>query len=200
MAVPRFPVAGPCLFYVKLPDDSTPVFLGTSEARPLIAWQDIITPVYNDLGGTAPMDGQFQGDLAAVTATLNRFNGEVWSRLNQAPRYRASGSAQIPPGTTGAYEQGAVMVQDGWAFPLWLRFPYSGSPSNILQGMPPGYFFPAAWLDKPKDDEVGSQVERLTVSFYCARTWAALNATSLVSAFTLYSTASTNFTNLPAPT
>lgn len=155
-------VTGPVWIYVGIGNavSKTPVFLGTAEDGPkkqhLVGWE----PVMNDVTGSKkPLDQGYQGESAIVRADLTRYNEDVLAALVARPN---------PFGTRGLNafgDLGALMLTEGLAYPLWLRYPYASKAAYST--MPPGDRFVASWLVSPEDYVQGTKPKKVSVIWYC---------------------------------
>lgn len=155
---------GPVLVYIGIPrgNSRVPAFLGTAEKAPQIIVNSEFEPVFNDIGGSMiPIAELFQGETAVVSMVLTRFN----EATVQAVRSLVGPRPGFYP--TGSY--GTIMEQEGFTFPLYLRFPYVAKPS--MAGMVPGYRFWSAKFTGPLQVVPGTTALRKQIIFGCTRSW-----------------------------
>ena len=119
----------------------------------------------------------YSGQDALVSCDLIRFNWGVYETI--AARSNGPGAGFVFPGSTFPGEIGTLMVTEGIATGLWLRWPYSAKPSmggtaSVLptsNAMPGGYHFYAAFLQGPDDITSGTVPNKVRCNWYCARSF-----------------------------
>jgi hypothetical protein len=130
-----------------------PLFLGHGERAPRIQVQRMYKPAHTDLAGDVPHDKAFAGEWALVTLALSRYNESTLALIQDVAGANLVGT---PPtrGFNVPGERGSLMLAEGQAYPLYLRFPFAAKPvyqSAASGAMPAGYRFPAAYLGGPDD-------------------------------------------------
>lgn len=138
----------------------SPLYLGTSEAAPEIVVDYRYTPIMTDVSGELPHDRIYAGSEATISAVLTRWNESVMKRLMSNPKFL---------GIRGKEEFGSVgsmMGYEGYAFPLWIKFPYVTKDQST--DMPPGYRF---WSCVFMPDKImpGTKAKRHQVMFQAQR-------------------------------
>jgi len=130
-----------------LPDAVTPgsaTYLGTAEDpdQTSIAIESAWTPVFSDKRGPRlPATMLHGGEQAFIDFALNVWVEQAYARLAARPTI---GDTR---GKVAAADIGAMLMEDGLAFTLWLQFPYADL--SAYAGMPKGYRFPGCYLQKP---------------------------------------------------
>lgn len=161
-------VTGPVDIFVGLGSGGGPLFLGHDERMLAPMIRPYYSPHYSSLGGEhIPMDMTYDGQDAMVSVNLTRFNEAVYLALaSRAPGSRAS--PVVAPGVDLPGDLGSLVILEGVAFQLWLRFPYSAKPA--MAGMPAGYRFPKAYVAGPDTlGNLGTGTRRTSVQFHCLR-------------------------------
>lgn len=155
-------VTGPAHIFIGVGPRGAPLYLGTSEGEPEIALLPEYDQIMNDISGSRkPMDRQFMGEEAMISAVLTRYN-EIVLAAAQA-RVRGTIRGAEPFGSIGA-----LMGGEGNAFPLWLVFPYVVKPAMAAGGMPAGYRF-VQCFDESDRMPVGTRARRVHVQFHAQR-------------------------------
>lgn len=139
---------GPALVYAGLGANGAPLFLGTTEGKPRIEKRPHYVPVHNDYaGGTVPLDEMYVGQDALCHGRFSRFNMAVYNVMVNYGSTNFSGA--VSNGNDFAGDRGTLMIQEGAAFPIWLKFARAfkasmnpGGGNNLITG----YHFLAAWL------------------------------------------------------
>lgn len=143
-----------------------PVFLGTGERAPNILARRAYTSVFNDItGDQVPLDKQWQGEEHFVSVVLTRWNEGVYRAMAALPRPGGD------PGGDGFLDRGSLMVTEGLAYPLLLRFGHADKAIYAANGMPPGVRYYAAYLEGQDRHEPGTSVNRRHLMFYCANVY-----------------------------
>lgn len=113
---------GPALIYAGVGGAlgaQTPVEVGTAEAKPTIFIYAEWDQAMNDLGGSKiPFDDSFQGEYAIIRADLTQWDETNLAKCMTRPDFT---------GTRGFYPFGAIgalMKTEGFAYNLWMKFPY----------------------------------------------------------------------------
>ncbi len=156
---------GPAHLFCSFPNVSSPGYLGTAEQFPIPAFQHVFNPVYNDIGGTVPIDQSFQGTTATIAADVNRMNWPVYSILSSQPR-----NAVNPLGIygDGPLDVGSLLVTHGRGFMLTIVNGYYNTPNNIA-GSPPGWQFYRCFMATDAV-EPGTQPAKVRMVFVAQRT------------------------------
>jgi hypothetical protein len=163
---------GPVDIWVGIASGGTPVFLGHGERGPRIRIRRSYRPMYCDLGGDAvPFDQAHQGEMGIVSVILTRWNERVYKVIADAATTGLGGNlgnrGQQDPGQIGS-----LMVLEGLAYDLWLRFPFAAKTVYAAGGMPAGYHFYKAMLDQEDDhDDLGTHPKRLGLTWTCLRSF-----------------------------
>lgn len=171
---------------LNYPSASAIDYIGTGEMAPDIIKQTKFDPVFNDLGGSLPWDYLFQGEEAVVPVNFTVFNWSVLSKLNAMP---------IPSGTPGTFGTGGVgtlMLTEGYAYHLWLHFPYYSYKTIFsTASMVNGYHFWASFADSIVI-QPGTKANKARVNFKCVRLY---QPASVGNGFTLFDH---SMANIPA--
>src|SRR4051812_7347205 len=115
---------GPVDIFVGTGLSHTPTFLGHATKGPRIRIRRFYRDMFNDLGGDlVPFDRARGSQMAVVSVVLTRWNEAVL----QAAQDTAGGASV--PGTEDPGDVGALMLTEGLAQPLWLRFPKFAHPA-----------------------------------------------------------------------
>jgi hypothetical protein len=146
MATPY--VTGPAHVFVGLGSGGTPIYLGTCERYPKILIRPANEPHFNDMGGKVPFDMAHMGEEGFTSGDFNRFNETTYAVLASRPR----GPAGVR-GLNVAGEIGALYLTEGFAYGVWVSFPYVAKPVFAAAGMPAGYHFLASYLVGPDELE-----------------------------------------------
>lgn len=145
-------------------------FLGTGERAPAVIAQRNYTPIYSDdTGKLVPYDRIWEGEEHLVSVVLTRWNEGVYRALAALPRPIGV------PGGDSPLDRGSLMVADGLACPLYLRFGHAGKPLALAGGLPAGVRYYAAMLDGQDRYEPGTSVNRRHLTFYCANVYSRNN-------------------------
>lgn len=144
----------------------TPVYLGTCQAAPKIRWDPAFEPIMNDISGSRkPFDFIYEGMDAMVIGDLTVFNWAVWEQIKSLPNHANPAGTQLPG------DIGTMMVTEGFAYPLWVHYPYATKAALAAAGMPAGRRFVAAWLMGPIDEDPGTKQNTFHIQFYCAQAY-----------------------------
>jgi hypothetical protein len=139
-------------------------YLGTCENGVTIREVPEYEPVMNDLGGTRkPFDRLFQGSDALSIGVLTRWNEAVYQRISSIPNYLGNEGFELP----GAI--GTLMITEGWAYHVYLQFPYFAKALFANNAMMPGYHFPFSYLEGPIEQERGTRPNKRHLTFYHGR-------------------------------
>lgn len=179
---------GPVLIYAGVGGSSGPLYLGTGERAPRVSRLREFEPVMNDLAGTrVPFDMLAEGQQALITVKLTRWDDAVLQAVE------ARSSAAPAGGIAGPGSTGALMIAEGWAFPLWLLYSYGpqGPAAKAAMGtLRPGFHFFATWLEGPQDGEGGTDPATELLVFHAIEVYTG-------GTMSLYDY---NLAGLPAPT
>lgn len=156
---------------LSYPNPQDIYFLGSCQQPPRILINPKFKPIFADIGGSeVPYDWMFMGEDAAVFGVLNYWNESVYAKCASRPYpYLDTRGAQRAAGV------GSLMVTQGFAYHLWIRFPYAAKP--VFSDMPGGYHFTAAWMSGPDEINPGTRSGKRAVAFHCARVYNAANGT-----------------------
>jgi hypothetical protein len=165
--------SGPVDVWCGVGAGGAPLFLGHGERAPRIQIVRRYKEVTNDLGGDmVPFDKGYAGETGVVTVTLSRWNESTLAIIQDvATTLTGLGAAR---GLNGPGEVGTLMVTEGVAYKLWLRFPFSAKAAyaNAASGaQPAGYRFLAAFLEGPDDlfDLGPPNARKVGLQFTCMR-------------------------------
>lgn len=182
-------VRGPGFLFANVGGGGSAVFLGTAERSPRIQVRPHFSPVYNDLAGqSVPLDMSFDGEDGFVIADLTRWNESGYAALASRPRFTGARGTSVPG------DIGTLMITEGWAYGLYCLFPYQSK--TAYADMPPGYHFPAAFLEGPDDlDNINTTGGKVRLIWHCLRAYA-INSGQPGATFTLYDTLTASFNGL----
>lgn len=151
-------VSGPVDIFVA-PVSGNVLHLGTAEDAPDMDGDAQWEPVYNDIGGRKPIDYSWQREEATISMVLTRFN---WTTVDLCMR-RPIHSGNTFEKANNAADVGTLMIHEGFAYPLYLRFPYQ---SKAAYGtMPPGRRYLKAWLWGPEKIKPGTKAKKIHMIF-----------------------------------
>ena len=199
-------VTGAVDVFVGLGSGGSAVYLGSTRGRPRIREMPAFSPVENDIAGDKPYDMVYGGSDCIVMARFSRFKASVLNSITARPNAQAAyqgvgvaggqgGTTSPSRGTNIAGDIGTLMVTEGKAYPLWLRFPYTVLKS-AYGNQEPGYYFPAAFLMGPDEHEdLGTTARTEGLVFYAARV---LTITTNGPVWQCYNNLLANFVGLPA--
>lgn len=164
--------SGPVDVWAGVGAGGAPLFLGHGERGPRIRIRRNYRDVFSDPGGDAvPFDRANQGEMAVVSISLTRWNERTYRVMAAATTTGAGGNlgnrGQQDPG-----ELGSLMIAEGLAYELWLRFPFTAKTVYAAAGQPAGYHFWRAMLDQEDDlDDLGPKARRLGLVWTCLRSF-----------------------------
>lgn len=170
-------VTGPCLVYAGVSGGLArrPLFLGTCEDTPRVKIDHEWEPLFNSLGGSRiPMSNTYQGERALVQLDLTRWDQTPRVRIAAVPFYNGL------PGFCPFGNLGALAVEEGATYPLWLRFPYSIKQAMAAQGMEAGYRFVAARLESDDPGNLNTKGRKISLVFACDRVFIPRNLSWLL--------------------
>lgn len=183
-----FYVTGPCdIFVGSLAGPA--VFVGHAERTPSVQIKPSFSPVYCDLfGQRVPADFLYDGEEAMISADVTRFNESTYAFMAQRPDATIAGARR---GSNIPGDIGTLMVAEGYAYSLFLRFPYAAKPAFSTGSggaMPAGYRFLAAFLEGPDDlGPLGTTNRRIRLNWRAARVPSVVTGSSFGAvALTLY--------------
>lgn len=186
---------GPAFIYVGLGAAGAPLFLGTTEKTPNIQNRPTYKPVYSDSHGQeVPADVSYQGQDAIISARFTRFNYATLAILQSYTKFLIN---PANPGTDANGSRGALMLTEGLAYNLWIRYPFSAKVAmqNASNGpLPPGRRYIAAHLITDNLDELGTNPLAMSLAWHCLSVYF---PNALGGYHVLYDQL---MTNLPAPT
>lgn len=159
-------VTGPCDIFVNfgIIDGvlTEPKFLGHSERGPRIQIRPQYTMTYVDITGLRTgFDAIYDGEDALVSFQLNRWNPSIYHETSH-PFSRNSARGESRSGDVGT-----LMVYEGAARYLWIRFPHQAKSSYTEQVA--GYRFHAAFLQTDDLTDLGSKPRKIQLVFHCLR-------------------------------
>lgn len=169
----------------------TPAFLGHCEDGVDLSFRPQYSNLGCDLGGSVPFDVAYEGTEARVAGALTRWNDSTYQFIHDYTSVISRATiGTISPGADAPGEIGTLMVTEGAAYPLWLRFPastkvaYGLAPSGA---QPAGLRFVAALLVEDSWGRLGTKPRRIPIAWRCLRVFTPTTITSLGSGgFTLY--------------
>lgn len=143
-------VTGPAHFYVghKSVGPAGGLYLGTCEKSPEIETEYMWEDVFNDVGGSAPVDLVLRGFKSTISGLFTRFNEDKLLTLKGNTGSRAArSSATHQPGVYDSgqigglseYSHSAVENTGYW---LAIRFEFA-QPTAIDANLSQGYWFPS---------------------------------------------------------
>lgn len=199
MAVTAFNVTGPVDIYFAF-NSLTPIpqigaaginpgtgagaaYLGTAEMAPEPQNQYFWKEIYNSLGGDmVPMDRLYLGEQGLIAMNLNRFS-------------YANAFAILGLGSEDRLDRGSMMVSNGYALQLWLRFSFYGTANALAYPeMPPGYFYWCTQIVSHFPKGLTLDATNLQLIFQCQPVF-----NPSTRGHDLRSSLAAFFTNLPAP-
>lgn len=154
-----------------------PAYLGTMLEAPKHRMTPKWSPVMNDIAGDQePFDMAYQGQSTDIFGDLTVWNWPVLKACKSRPVM----------GTLDGFEPfgsvGTLMITEGFAYQLWLDYPYYRRKAAFAdQGAPAGYHYFASWMVGPDEEDPGTKPNRIHVQFRCQRVYSPLNGS-----FSLY--------------
>ncbi len=141
---------------------NNPLLLGTGMRGPRIKVRRAYSRVWNDLTGPElAFDKIWAGEEALIFFDLTRWNENIYQLMATRPRAGATPGAE-PPGT-----RGTLLMTEGKAFPLYLRFPaFDFHPRFKAAGGQAGYRFLCASIEED-DYETGSGANMRHLALHC---------------------------------
>jgi hypothetical protein len=142
-------------------------YLGTCEKAPRIIERPAWQPLFSDQGGTrVPFDIAYQGTEAFTFARMTRWNENVLSAIQSRPDPRGFRGINL------GGDIGTLMLSEGLAYEVRIYFPYATKAIYTAAGMPPGYRFPASFLEGPDElDDLGTSPRIINLTFHHLRTF-----------------------------
>ena len=142
---------------------TSPVYLGTGQRGPRVKIRRAYSRVFNDLTGPElAFDKIWAGEEALIFVDLTRWNETAYDLAAGRPFSGGVFGAE-PPGS-----RGTLMMTEGAAFPLILRFPSFDFHPAIRNNLGfAGYRFLAASLEGDDDFETGSGANIRHIAFHC---------------------------------
>lgn len=162
-------VTGPCDIFVNYGSlggvVTPPLFLGHSERGPRMQVRPQYSSSYVDIGGQKiPFDSVYDGQDAIVSADLSRWDETVYAAIS----IKSGASANnAPAGTDDPGDIGTLMIHEGAAIQVWLRFPHAAKLAYST--MPAGYRFPVCMLQNDDHNELGTKPRKISLVFHCLR-------------------------------
>jgi hypothetical protein len=161
-------VSGPVDIWCGVGSGGAPLFLGHGQRGPRIQVRRAYQDMWCDLGGGIPFDKAYAGAMGIVSVELSRWNENVLRIIQDAAV--TNSTFTVAPGLNDPGEVGSLMVQEGIAYNLFLRFPHSAKPSYATQ--PLGFRFVAAFLEGPDDfEDLGPKPRKVGLIWTCLRTF-----------------------------
>lgn len=160
-------VTGPCDIFVNFGTTdggivTAPKFLGHSDRGPRIQIRPQFTNTFVDIMGLkTPFDAIYDGEDALVSFHLNRWNPSIY----HATSHPVDGNSTRGESRFG--DVGTLMVYEGAARFLWIRFPHRAKPAYSEQVA--GYRFHAAFLQTDDLTDLGSKPRKISLVFHCLR-------------------------------
>lgn len=155
---------GPAILFANVGSASAVVQVATCERAPRISLIPRFRDIYNDIAGdSVPIDRQFMGEHAIITADLTRFDMTYYNKMAARPTLG---------GTRGTYaigDYGSFMVQESKNFVMWVQFPYSAK--SAMSALPAAYRFVSCQMQGPDDFEIGMAPMKIRVSFFAEPTF-----------------------------
>ena len=144
-----------------------PIYLGTFQDAPKILTTPQWTPIDNQLWGNS-FDMSYQGVYGDIFGELTVFNWSVLRLCQTRP------NVALTEGSDNILAIGTMMVTEGYAYPLWLQYPYYQTKqvfagNAVGSNAPPGYRYYAAWLLGPEEEDLGTKSNKVFVHFRCYR-------------------------------
>lgn len=132
--------SAPKPFFVQ---SATVFWLGTCEVRPKIFVRRKFRGVYtSDTGRQVDYDKAYAGRDALIITEMNNWNENAYAAV--ATRLNAR-EGVLHRGVDTIDSIGGLLLSEGYAFLLFIQFPYSGKTLMAAGGMPAGYRFFAAY-------------------------------------------------------
>src|SRR5271166_2405198 len=103
-----------------------PGFLGTAEFAPQIHVRREFEPVFNDLGGSRiAFDTMYESKEGFSFMDLTRWNENLFQQLAACPRSINVNPNDPEDGADFNGDIGTLMIQEGLAYTVFLKFPYA---------------------------------------------------------------------------
>ena len=144
----------------------TPAYLGTCQEAPKIRTNTSWAPIVNELwGNQEPYDVTYQGSYCDIYGALTKWDWNVYTRCQCRPN-----SLGGLWGQDDLLSVGTMMVTEGFAYPIWLYFPYYQNKLIFINnGAPPVYRFWAGFLVGPEEENLGTKPNSINIQFRCMR-------------------------------
>lgn len=170
---------GPIHLFSRFRNNSTAFYLGTCVAAPEPEHEQFDIPIMNDIGGrSVPFQIIQDGELAYVSATLNRFDWRLLQSLRALPS-QAANSITTSPNTGGNPNAGqefagargtlALGIND-WQLVLLYQYAgtiSAGSFTNSDNDLPFGRIYSSVRIKKYKESTVGTRVMEVAMILEC---------------------------------
>ena len=168
-----------------------PVYLGTMMDAPKVRFTPKWSPLMNDLAGDQePFDWCYQGQSCDFFGNLTVYNWPVYALARSRP-VQTGFSGIEPFGSVGA-----LMLTEGFAYQIWLDYPYYRRKAAFsAAGAPGGYHFFGGWMLGPEEENPGTKPNDIHVQFHCTRVYSPLNGS-----FSLYDHDMSAIPNIPPAT
>jgi len=158
-------VNGPAGVFAGVGNANAAVFFGWTDDRVRITIDDGFNDVFTDLGGDKiPVDKQWMANQAFVRGDFIQYNQLVYRQMLNRISKTGIGEGVVAPGDIGS-----LMLQEGYAYPLWIVASYAGKPVFIAAGMDAGYRFYNSFLLGPEDEERSSKPLKISLVWNCLR-------------------------------
>lgn len=167
-------VTGACHAFLGVGTGRSGLYLGTSEGTPHIDIIPAYQEVRNDIGGDTPMDTSYQGRRGVISYDFTRWNEAVLAKaaasnpFSGRPAIAGSSASLFQRGLDFDYDIGALMLTEGYAYDLWVVFPFA-IKSTYLNRMVAGYHFPCCFLDAESHHSLGSRPKKVRLVWHALR-------------------------------
>jgi hypothetical protein len=107
-----------------------------------------------------PFDHQYLGQAAMVSARFNRFRNDLYLEMMSLPNPFGT------PGLNPGGDLGTYLIQEGFAFPIWIQQPYA-SAKAAMSGLEAGLHYGAAFMLGPDEKTPGMGQHEANCIFFC---------------------------------
>ncbi len=137
-----------------------PNYLGTTEGSPSVSLDPVpLRPLYNDMAGDRPLDKSYQGRTAVISCDFTRWNEDVLASAQAANPF---GGVR---GFDSALDIGALMLNEGYAFPLYMAHPFAAKAAYKAAGLPSGFTFWACLVEQDSIPQGGTKPKKVRLVF-----------------------------------
>lgn len=155
-ATPQLWCGGPAHVFLGLGSGGSPLYFGTSEGAPRFRKIKHIAEVRNDLAGDMQsFDRQYLGEMILVSGDFTRWANTLLLQMWSMPNFLTGA-----PGTNPGGDYGTFLIQEGFAFPLWLQNPYAVAKA-AMAGLEAGIHGFAAILIGPDEKTPGMRTNKV---------------------------------------